>query len=553
VAASSIPDILLVRVHGAPVEEVVVLAQAIAEVYRNTAANQRQASLGHLKEMRSRTEESLQRKRQRLAQLESSRLVAAEREASQARFELRVARAEQDLQEKRRPGTDRVQVSDQALSAALKDDTLGQKVLGEMVAAEEDIKKVFRVSVLKEHDPILPDLYRRRDEARKKLAARREELRPILEQHLRERALEQYQAQLNRSRERVAFCEGLVKSLDDEVERLGGAAATEELKMLREEAAAAGESLRKHAQDQHLLENTSLPASAEQSSELVALQRKDAKGRLRSAALGGVGCCAFLMLAVSWRELRLRRITSGSDIASGLGLPVLGNIPVKRRGRTLTREQLDGQGNLREAVDALRTVLLHDHEKGPRLLLVTSAIHGEGKTTLAALLAASLARAWRKTLLIDADLRTPAAHQLFQTQLEPGLSEILRGEAEPADVVQPTELSRLWMITAGHWDSHAIQALAQDGVGRLFDSLKEQFDFLVIDACPILPVADALLLSTHVDAVLLAMRSGISRLPVVQAAQQRLTALDAPLRGAILMGPDLDVGSRAVPYPAGEK
>ena len=139
---------------------------------------------------------------------------------------------------------------------------------------------------------------------------------------------------------------------------------------------------------------------------------------------------------------------------------------------------------------------------------------------------------------------------MFRTPLEPGLSEVLRGEAEPADVIQPTELSRLWMIPAGHWDTHAIQALAQDGVGRLFDFLKEQYDFIVIDACPILLVADALLLGRHVDAVLLAVRSGVSRLPVVQAAQQRLSALEAPLRGAVLMGRDRDVDGKAGVYPA---
>lgn len=553
VAATSIPDILLIRVHGAGVEEVVVLAQAIANVYYSTAAHQREVSLRHVKEMRWRTEESLQQKRKRLARLENSRLVAAEREASQARFELRVARAELELQEQRRPGADRVQVSEQALAAALKDDASGQKLLREMESAEEAIKQVFRVSALKENDPILPDYYRRRDETKKKLEARREDLRPLLEQQERERAIEQHQTRLNRCRERVAFCEGLVKSLHDEVESLGGAAATEELKTLREECAAAGETLRKLAREQHVLESASLPAPTGEASELVAVQRKDPKGRLRSATLGGAGCCAFLMLVVSWRELRLRCITSGSDIAGGLGLPVLGNIPCKRAGRPLTREQLDSAGTLREAVDALRTVLLHENDKGPRLLLITSAIGGEGKTTLAALLAASLARAWRKTLLIDADLRTPAAHQLFQTQPEPGLSEVLRGEAEPTEVVQPTELSRLWMISAGHWDTHAIQALAQDGVGGIFDALKEQFDFLVIDACPILPVADALLLSKHVDAVLLAVRSGVSRLPVVQAAQQRLIALDAPLRGAILMGPDRDVSGQAASYPPAKK
>ncbi len=205
-------------------------------------------------------------------------------------------------------------------------------------------------------------------------------------------------------------------------------------------------------------------------------------------------------------------------------------------------EDLEAQGSVSESVDALRTVLLHDSGGGPRLLLVTSAVGREGKTALAVRLAASLARAWRKTLFIDADLRKPEAHTLFDTPLEPGLSEVLRGEAEVSEVIQPTELSRLWMIPAGHWDAHANQALAQEGAGGLFTRLKESFDFIVIDAGPVLPVADALLLCTHVNTVLLTVRSGVSHLPTVEAAQRRLATVDAPLRGVVLMGPDADLG-----------
>jgi succinoglycan biosynthesis transport protein ExoP len=134
--------------------------------------------------------------------------------------------------------------------------------------------------------------------------------------------------------------------------------------------------------------------------------------------------------------------------------------------------------------------------------------------------------------------------------LEPGWSEVLHGESEIADVVQPTEWSRLWMIPAGHSDAHAIQALAQDGIARLFNALKEQFDFIVLDACPILPVADALLLCPHVDTILLTVRSGVSRLPIVQAAQQRLATLGAPLHGAVLIGPDDDLTGKEVVYPS---
>ena len=127
--------------------------------------------------------------------------------------------------------------------------------------------------------------------------------------------------------------------------------------------------------------------------------------------------------------------------------------------------------------------------------MITSAAGGEGKTTLASQLARQVYPGqglWRKTLLVDGDLRNPAAHKVFDLPLEPGLCELLRGEANAADVVKPTLLSRLWLLPAGHWDAHAIQALAQDDVRGKLEQLKEHYDFIIIDSCPVLPVADAL-------------------------------------------------------------
>ncbi len=370
---------------------------------------------------------------------------------------------------------------------------------------------------------------------------RAEEIRPVVEQQTRARAMEEYQARLDRQRERVAFCERLVKSLEQEVEKLGGTSAAEELKTLQGEIAAGDERLRKLDDEVRRAENTAANASAAGGWDgTITLRQDNLEHRARLAGIAGSSSGALIVLIVCWREFRRRRVTSASDLVHGLGLPVIGCIPEVRGRQKMTRADLDGQGRVHEAMDALRTVLLRDGASGPRVLLITSAVAGEGKTSLAVRLAASLARGWRKTLLIDADLRKPEAHALFETPLEPGLSEMLRGEAEASDVIQPTGLSRLWIVPAGHGDTHAIQALAQDGAGQLFDRLKEQFEFVILDACPVLPVADALLLSTHADAVLLSVRSGASRVPIIEAARQRLAALHVQLRGAVLMGRDGD-------------
>src|SRR5262249_22558170 len=159
------------------------------------------------------------------------------------------------------------------------------------------------------------------------------------------------------------------------------------------------------------------------------------------------------------------------------------------------------------------------------------------------------ARAWRKTLLIDCDLRNPGAHVQFGVPPEPGFSEVLRGEVEHDDAVKTTPVSRLWMIPAGNWDSHAVQALAQDGVRGIFDRLREQYDFIIIDSSPVLPVADALALGQHVDGVILAVLSDVSRVPTVQAAYQRLASLGIRVLGSVVLGARDEVAGFRYQYP----
>jgi capsular exopolysaccharide synthesis family protein len=255
-------------------------------------------------------------------------------------------------------------------------------------------------------------------------------------------------------------------------------------------------------------------------------------------------------------ECRVRRVGAPEEIAQGLGLRLLGTVPAlparaRRAAVTGSASPADvaWQGRLTEAVDALRTLLLKAAGEGPHVVMVTSALGGEGKTSLAGQLAVSLARAWRKTLLIDGDVRKPAAHQLFNLPVEPGLCEVLRGEMEPADVVKATSISRLWLMPSGHWDSHAVQALAQEGSSALFDQLKEQYDFILVDSSPVLPVADALVLGQHVEAVVLAVRCGASRLPAVYAAHHRLGTLGIPVLGAVVIGADKGLGSLEFSYP----
>jgi capsular exopolysaccharide synthesis family protein len=278
----------------------------------------------------------------------------------------------------------------------------------------------------------------------------------------------------------------------------------------------------------------------------------DRKTQLGAVALGSLGVFGVLLFTVALVEFRGRRVTSADAVSQGLGIPTVGTVPLlpaRARLAALGGQESGWHGRLTESVDAIRTFLLRALGDGPHVVLVTSAVQGEGKTSLASQLAASLARAWRKTLLIDGDLRKPAAHQLFQLPVEPGLSEVLRGELELGDVIRPTTVGRLWLMPAGQWDAHALQALAQEGVGGLFEQLREEYEFVIVDSCPVLPVSDTLMLGQHVDTVLFSVLRSTSRLPSLYAAWQRLAALDIPVLGAVVAGGGNAVGGLDIQYP----
>jgi Mrp family chromosome partitioning ATPase len=97
-------------------------------------------------------------------------------------------------------------------------------------------------------------------------------------------------------------------------------------------------------------------------------------------------------------------------------------------------------------------------------------------------------------------------------------------------------------MPAGQRDAHAVAALAQAGTEALFGQLKLQYEFLVLDVSPVLPVADAQVLSQYADGLLLAVRCGTSRMPAVFAASKRLIALKTPLMGAVVLGSDRELG-----------
>jgi capsular exopolysaccharide synthesis family protein len=251
----------------------------------------------------------------------------------------------------------------------------------------------------------------------------------------------------------------------------------------------------------------------------------------------------LVLFAFAWFEFQARKVHTPDQVSEAIGLNLIGTVPDFRprgwlpwvRGSDINTTYTVSMIN--ESVDMACTMLLHvaDREK-LQSVMITSAWEGEGKSSLASYLAASLARAGRRTLLIDSDLRYPTLHRLFQLNRTPGLSELLRGEFDLASIICDTEIPDLWLIPAGESDTTALQALASDAIPKLFDQLRQQYDFIVVDSCPVLPVADAMRVGQHVDGVIFSLLREVSRLPRVQAACQRLARLDIRMLGAVLNG-----------------
>jgi capsular exopolysaccharide synthesis family protein len=191
----------------------------------------------------------------------------------------------------------------------------------------------------------------------------------------------------------------------------------------------------------------------------------------------------------------------------------------------------------RESIDGLRTMLLREAELSPtQVVMVTSAMGGEGKTSLACQLAWSIARARYRCLLIDFDLRRPAAHGVLGLPVSPGMCEVLRGEADLRDVIQPTRASNLSFIAAGELDDEAQIGLTQQHLADCFAALRPEFDFIVVDTSPILPVVDALLVAKHVDAAILSVFCDVSQAPKIHLAYSRLVNLGVNVLGSVVTG-----------------
>jgi capsular exopolysaccharide synthesis family protein len=264
------------------------------------------------------------------------------------------------------------------------------------------------------------------------------------------------------------------------------------------------------------------------------IQPKPSQDALLGAA-AGLGIALGLIVAFEWIDDRME---NPDEVPELLNFDLLTVIPeLSRKERLKNAEEIPP---LAESCRILCASLNALQENKPyKLVMITSALGGEGKSTVAANLATFMAMAGKRVLLVDADLRHPVQDQHFQLENRKGLSNAFLEMWAQVEVElngQPTEIPTLRVLTAGVLPSNPAELLQSPLAAQLFNYLRqsEQFDYIFFDATPLLPVADAQVLATYVDATVLVV--DISKTPrkVLMRAKQALQRAHARVLGLVV-------------------
>jgi succinoglycan biosynthesis transport protein ExoP len=489
------------------------------------------------------------------AQLAHEQIARAESERFQTKSELRHLQAEIKVLEHRSEATEGPRApSDEAVDAVIEDDPYVQQLAG-TITKLTDKYNTLRRSMRYESDPALTAIRGTIASAQKSLADRRQQLRPIVTLKLTQATHSEQSKDLEQLKGKAEvlakYDEELVKEIESRKSEAGKLNEnTLDLQNQQDEVAVLAETAKKVKAEVEAMDvELKAPDRIEVLDKATAPKTRDNGKKLKMSGMAAAGTFGLVLAGVTFWELRARRVGSAEEVARNLGIRLVGSLPVRARSprRILPGLRSSGKEGLAmmiESIDATRTVLLHAaRTESTQVVLITSSVEREGKTSLACNLAASLSRAGRKTLLMDCDLRRSSIHRVLDVPLCPGLSEVLLGEARIDAVICPTLAAELFVIPAGKGGIDAIQALSRTDLHPIFEELKNQFDFVIVDCAPVLPVVDTLLVSQYVDTALLAVLCDVSRLPAVQQAYDRLNNLGVRILGAVVAGTSVDTYS----------
>ncbi|GAB3793893.1 tyrosine-protein kinase domain-containing protein [Nocardioides ungokensis] len=236
------------------------------------------------------------------------------------------------------------------------------------------------------------------------------------------------------------------------------------------------------------------------------------------------------------RELMDTSVSTAEDIAEVTTVPILGHIGVDASAaKKSPAEVLSDVTPWAEAFRVLRTNMQYvEVDQDQRVFVVSSSLPGEGKSTTAVNLAITLALAKQRVVLVECDLRRPLIAQRLNLDDGVGTTSVLIGKVQLNDALQPYDETGLQVLTSGPIPPNPSELLQSHAMEKLLGELRDQFDIVILDAPPLLPVTDAALLAAQADGALVVVRHGKTTRDQLKHAIERIEAVDAKPIGVVI-------------------
>lgn len=252
--------------------------------------------------------------------------------------------------------------------------------------------------------------------------------------------------------------------------------------------------------------------------------------------LGAVVGVLFGLLFALIRFLMDNTVKSSKQIEELTGATSIGGVlfdPDMAARPLVTQHK--AQSVTSEAYRQIRTNLQYvSVDNPPKVMVVTSSVSGEGKTTTAINLALVLAQSGQRVALVEADLRRPRVMRYLQLVGGAGLTNVLAGKADLAELIQPWGDGKLSVLAAGPNPPNPSELLGSEQMGHMLAELRESHDYVIIDAPPLLPVTDAAVLAVLADGVVLVTRYGRTKREQLRAAASTVRVIDVRVLGTVL-------------------
>lgn len=253
-----------------------------------------------------------------------------------------------------------------------------------------------------------------------------------------------------------------------------------------------------------------------------------------ATAIGIMSAIALIILL----ETIDRKLHNQDETEELLQLPLLGVLP-KLPTKAITLQPANFFFNQISLVEPYRMLfknLEFSTAENLHLFVVSSTISGEGKSVVTSHLGAISAMLSRRTLIIDADLRKPVQHQLFNRMPQPGIAEVFDGTKALMEAIQPTEIENLWVLTCGNFYGEPSQMIESAAMKRIIAEASENFDMVIVDTPPLTVCADAITLGRVTEGLLLVTRPNFTVKEMLQRTIAELSRIQIPVLGVVMNG-----------------